>query len=75
MEAVGMTAGRMVQRDTEMGYQAELCEYTLTRSDWAARHATGFSVYGDDRIVVKAPAKATSRAPIVEAAAVAMAVE
>ena len=75
MEAVGMTPGRMVQRDTEMGYQAELCEYTLTRSDWAARHATGFSVYGDDRIVVKAPAKAMPRAPMVEAAAVAMTVE
>ena len=71
MEAVGMTAGRTVQRDTEMGYQAELVEYTLTRSDWAARHATGFSVFGDDRIVVKAPAKATPRPLALEAVAVA----
>ena len=62
MEAVGMTVGRTVERDTEMGYQAMLCEYTLTRSDWAARHATGFSVVDDDRIVVKAPpAKAMPR--------------
>jgi RimJ/RimL family protein N-acetyltransferase len=75
MEAVGMTAGRMVERDTEMGYQAALCEYTLTRADWAARHVTGFSVVGDDRIVVKAPATATPRAAPVEAMAVAMAVE
>jgi RimJ/RimL family protein N-acetyltransferase len=42
MEAVGMTAGRTVERDTEMGYQAMLREYTLTRSDWAARHVTPF---------------------------------
>jgi RimJ/RimL family protein N-acetyltransferase len=75
MEAVGMTAGRMVERDTEMGYQAVLCEYTLARADWAARHATGFSVVGDDRIVVKASSKAPPRASPVEAMAVAMAVE
>jgi RimJ/RimL family protein N-acetyltransferase len=58
MEAVGMTPGRTVQRDTEMGYQAELVEYTIARADWAARHATGFAVYRDDRVTVEAPAKA-----------------
>ena len=62
-----MTAGRAVERDTEMGYQALLREYTLTRSDWAARHATGFSVVDDDRIVVKAPpAKAMPRPSPIE---------
>jgi len=55
MEAVGMTPGRMVERDTEMGYQAALCEYTITRADWATRHATAFSLVGDDRVVVKGP--------------------
>jgi hypothetical protein len=71
MEAVGMTPGRTVQRDTEMGYQAELVEYTITRADWAARHATGFSVVGDDRVVLKTPpARATSRVSALEAEAV-----
>jgi len=64
MQAVGMTPGRMVQRDTEMGHQALLCEYTITREQWAARHATAFSVYGDDGIVTKAPVR-----PVVHAAA------
>jgi RimJ/RimL family protein N-acetyltransferase len=73
MEAVGMTAGRMVHRDTEMGYQTELCEYTLTRADWAARHANAFSVVGDDRILVRAPVKATPRAAPVETVTDAMA--
>jgi RimJ/RimL family protein N-acetyltransferase len=64
MEAVGMTPGRMVDRDTEMGYQAQLCEYTITRAQWAARHATGFSLYSDDRVVVKTPTSAGTRAPV-----------
>jgi RimJ/RimL family protein N-acetyltransferase len=69
MEAVGMTPGRVVQRDTEMGHQATLCEYTITRADWAARHVNAFSVVGDDRIVVKAPTKATPRTATLEAVA------
>jgi RimJ/RimL family protein N-acetyltransferase len=73
MEAVGMTPGRTVQRDTEMGYQAELIEYTITRADWAARHATGFSVYGDDRVTVTAPARAAPlQIPAPETAAMAL---
>jgi RimJ/RimL family protein N-acetyltransferase len=68
MEAVGMTPGRTVQRDTEMGYQAVLCEYTITREDWAARHVSAFSLVGDDRIVVKAPSRAPTRASTLEAA-------
>ena len=73
MESVGMTPGRTVQRDTEMGYQAELIEYTITRADWAARHATGFSVYRDDRVVLKAPARATPlHVPAPETAAMAL---
>ena len=72
MEAVGMTAGRTVQRDTEMGYQAELLEYTISRADWAAQHASGFSVYRDDRIVLKTPpARATPRVSACEALSVA----
>jgi RimJ/RimL family protein N-acetyltransferase len=71
MEAVGMTPGRTVQRDTEMGHQATLVEYTITRADWAARHQTGFSVYRDDRVVPKAPAKATPRVEALEAMSVA----
>jgi hypothetical protein len=52
-----------------------LCEYTLTRSDWAARHATPFSVVGDDRVVVKAaPAKAMPRPSPIEMVTGAMAV-
>jgi len=62
MQSVGMTPGRMVLRDTEMGVQALLCEYTITRAQWAARHATAFSLYGDDGIVAKAPARAAARA-------------
>jgi RimJ/RimL family protein N-acetyltransferase len=67
MEAVGMTPGRMVQRDTEMGHQAVLCEYTITRADWAARHVNGFSLVGDDRIVVKAATRATPQTSTLEA--------
>jgi len=63
MEAVGMTPGRMVERDTEMGYQALLCEYTITRADWAAAHATGFSLVSGDRVVTKGPPKLRVRAP------------
>jgi RimJ/RimL family protein N-acetyltransferase len=70
MAAVGMTPGHTVQRDTEMGYQAELVEYTITRPDWVARHATGFSVVDDDRIVFKTPARATPRTSALEAVAV-----
>jgi len=61
MEMVGMTPVRMVERDTEMGYQAVLREYTISRGDWATRHGTGFSVVDGDRVVVKAPAKAVPR--------------
>ena len=64
MEAVGMTPVRTVQRDTEMGHQAELIEYTITRADWAARHATGFSVCRDEGVVIKAPARAAARFPV-----------
>jgi RimJ/RimL family protein N-acetyltransferase len=72
MEAVGMTPGQLVERDTEMGYQAVLREYTINRPDWAARHATEFRLYGDDHIVVKAPQKttATPRSESLEAVAV-----
>jgi len=56
MEQVGMTPVRMVDRDTEMGYQAVLREYTITRAEWAARHVTDFCVVEGDRVVVKAPA-------------------
>ncbi|HEU5294728.1 MAG TPA: GNAT family N-acetyltransferase [Burkholderiaceae bacterium] len=67
MQSVGMTPGTMVQRDTEMGYQALLCEYTITRAQWAARHATGFSLYGDDGIVAKTPVRAVPpRVPVAE---------
>jgi RimJ/RimL family protein N-acetyltransferase len=55
MQAVGMTPGRLVERDTEMGYRAMLCEYTIARAQWAARHVSAFSVVGDDRIVATAP--------------------
>jgi RimJ/RimL family protein N-acetyltransferase len=58
MEAVGMTAGRVVERDTEMGWKATLCEYTITRADWAARHATAFSAYDNDRVVEHEPRRA-----------------
>jgi RimJ/RimL family protein N-acetyltransferase len=55
MEAVGMTPAQLVGRDTEMGHRAILREYTITRSDWAARHVTGFSVFDNDETVVKTP--------------------
>ena len=69
MEAVGMTAGRTVQRDTEMGHQAELIEYTIARNEWAARHATAFSLVCDDHIVAKVPARAAPRVEAREAVA------
>jgi RimJ/RimL family protein N-acetyltransferase len=56
MEAVGMAPGRLVERDTEMGWKATLLEYTITRADWAAHHATGFSTFDDDRVVDHRPA-------------------
>jgi len=76
MKAVGMTAGRLVERDTEMGYRALLCEYTVTRAQWAARHVSGFSVVGDEHVVTRAApvplvVQAAARAPAqVEALAV-----
>jgi len=73
MDAVGMTPGRTVQRDTEMGHQAELVEYTITRADWAARHVTGFSLVRDDRIVAKAPARPAPRVAVTGVMAVAVA--
>lgn len=57
MEAVGMTPVRLVERDTEMGWKATLREYTISRADWAARHATAFSVYDDGRLSRLAPPK------------------
>ena len=69
MEAVGMTAGRTVLRDTEMGHQAELIEYTIARNEWAARHATAFSLVCDDHVVAKAPARAAPRVEAREAVA------
>jgi len=55
MEAVGMTPGRMVERDTEMGWKATLCEYTISRADWAARHATAFSTFDDGHVTEQRP--------------------
>ena len=65
MQRVGMTAGRLVERDTEMGYRALLCEYTIERAQWAARHVSAFSVFGNERIVTTEPppVKAVARAP------------
>jgi RimJ/RimL family protein N-acetyltransferase len=71
MEAVGMTPGRTVQRDTEMGHQAELVEYTITRSEWTARHVSAFSVFSDEHTVVKVPARPTPRTLALEAVAMA----
>lgn len=67
MEAVGMVPSQTVRRDTEMGYQAILREYTITRADWAARHVTGFSVFDDERVVAKTAAKAIPRPAALEA--------
>jgi RimJ/RimL family protein N-acetyltransferase len=55
MEAVGMTPGRVVERDTEMGWKATLIEYTISRADWAAHHTTGFSTFDDGRVVEHRP--------------------
>jgi [ribosomal protein S5]-alanine N-acetyltransferase len=54
MEAVGMTPLRMVERDLEIGHRA-VREYMITRAEWAARHATGFSVFDDNRVVDHLP--------------------
>ena len=70
MEAVGMMAGRTVLRDTEMGHQAELVEYTISRADWSSRHATAFSLVRDEHVVVKAPARTAPRTSALEAVAV-----
>lgn len=56
MEAVGMAPGQMVSRPTEMGYDAILREYTITRADWADQHATAFSLFSDDRVEQRRPA-------------------
>jgi hypothetical protein len=61
MEAVGMTPGRLVERDTEMGWKATLREYTISRADWAARHVSAFSVFDDGRVVEHEPPR---RAPV-----------
>jgi RimJ/RimL family protein N-acetyltransferase len=58
MTAVGMTAGGLVERDFEIG-RLTLREYTLTRADWAARHATAFSVFDDGRVVNHRPPRTT----------------
>jgi RimJ/RimL family protein N-acetyltransferase len=55
MEAVGMVPSQMVSRPTEMGYDAILREYTITRSEWAAQHATAFSLVSDDRVERRVP--------------------
>jgi len=64
MEAVGMTPGRLVERDTEMGWKSTLLEYTISRADWAARHVTGFSTFDDERVVDHLPPPRVS--PVVE---------
>ena len=59
MEAVGMTPGRLVERDTEMGWKAELLEYTITRADWQASHVSAFSEFDNGRVVEhRVPARA-----------------
>lgn len=69
MEAVGMTATQLVSRDTEMGYQAMLREYVISRAEWAARHATRFSVFDDDGIHARVPPpRAPARPPMVQVA-------
>jgi hypothetical protein len=50
-----MTPGRLVERDTEMGWKATLREYTISRAEWAARHATAFSTFDDERVVDHEP--------------------
>ncbi|MCW5657790.1 MAG: GNAT family N-acetyltransferase [Burkholderiaceae bacterium] len=49
MKAVGMTEGGLVERDFEIG-RLTLREFTITRAEWAARHATAFSVFDDGRV-------------------------
>jgi len=63
MEAVGMTAVRLVERDTEMGWKATLSEYTITRADWVARHGSAFSVFDNGRVVDHVPPRRVT-API-----------
>jgi RimJ/RimL family protein N-acetyltransferase len=68
MESVGMVPCELVRRATEMGHEATLREYTITRTDWAARHATGFSMFDDDHFAAKTPVKAVvPRAEVQEA--------
>lgn len=55
MTAVGMTPDGLVERDFEIG-RLTLREYTITRADWAARHATAFSTFDDQRVVDHEPA-------------------
>ena len=54
MSAVGMTPAGTVERDFEIG-RLTLREYTISRSAWAARHATPFSVFDDERVVDHVP--------------------
>ena len=54
MSAVGMTPAGTVERDFEIG-RLTLREYTISRSVWAARHATAFSVFNDERVVEHEP--------------------
>ena len=70
MRAVGMTAGGLVERDFEIG-RLTLREYTLTRAEWAARHATAFSTFDDQRVVEHLPPPRVS-APVERPAMAAM---
>ena len=67
MSSVGMTPQGTVERDFEIG-RLTLREYTITRSAWAARHATPFSVFDDNRIVEHVPPRRA--VPEVEPAAI-----
>lgn len=67
MEAVGMVAAQTVSRPTEMGHEAILREYTITRADWSARHVTGFSMFEADRVVARMPARVAPRLTAMEA--------
>ena len=55
MEAVGMEPGRLVERDTEMGWKSTLREYTISRAQWAAQHVTRFSTFDDGHVVEHLP--------------------
>lgn len=68
MEAVGMTPVRLVERDTEMGWKATLREYTISRADWAARHASEFSEFDNGRVLThEAPKRAPARVEVPQA--------